>query len=268
MTINYADLAKQAAQGEDQANMKYGGGGFERDTPAEGVAMLRLLEYIEYGYAEPKKEGWKSAIEVRLRFELHTKAHLITYQDSEGKDVTVPNTIDVYLSKGGAGSLYGRLFSSLNYAGKFNHFAEMVGQGAWLADVTHNVKGDTTYANLNNANGWTFRAPVIADPVAGTTTEVTIPEAHGNIKVFLYENDGIGDEMYKAMFDELYVEGEYEARDGKPARSKNIIQERIMGSVKFPESRLARILGGQVTTEALEELPTGGDVDPLAAVGL
>ena len=144
----------------------------------------------------------------------------------------------------------------------------MVGQGSWLADVTHNVKGDKTYANLNNANGWSFRAPVISDPVAGTNTEVTIPEVHGNIKVFLYENDGISDELYKAMFDELYVEGEYEARDGKPARSKNIIQERIMGSVKFSTSRLARILNGQVTTEALEELPTGGDVDPLAAVGL
>ena len=269
--IDLSQISALAAEGEDQANMK-AGGGFERPTPEAGIAMVRLLEYIEYGYAEPKKEGWKSAIEVRLRFELHTPNHLITYQNAEGKDVTVPSTIDVYLSKGGPGSLYGKLFTSLNYSGKFNHFAQMVGAGAWLADVTHKKSGDKTYANLNNASGWTFRAPVVADPVAGTTTEVTIPEIHGAPKMFLYENDAIPDSTYKEMWDDLYVDGEYEARDGKPAKSKNIIQERIMASLKFPESRLARIVAGEGVPASLDDLPTAGDkvadVDPLVAAGL
>ena len=50
MTINYAELAKQAAQGEDQANMKSGGGSFEREVPAEGLKEKDGSLQLKYGY--------------------------------------------------------------------------------------------------------------------------------------------------------------------------------------------------------------------------
>lgn len=266
--IDYAAIGKQAAQGEDQTKMK--AGGFDRSIPKEGICTVRLLQYIETGFHKGKNPKFpKPSQQVMLRFEVNNKKNLIELPQEDGSVKLVPNTIDITLPKGGATSRYGRLFKALNYSGRFNHFAEMVGVGAWKASVTHNKVGEgedeKTYANLDKDKAWTFAAPTFqqADPETGEPVgdilQMPVAELDGEPKVFLYENAGIPDTDYISLWDSLFIEGEHEATEGKPAKSKNWIQERIMASLKFPDSRLATLIGSGSAAELadLEDLPVG-----------
>jgi hypothetical protein len=256
--IDYTAIANAAAEAENQQEMKEGGKGFERPIPAAGIAILRLQQYIEVGKQKSKNATYKDQEEVMLRFELHTKAHRIEIDTEEGKK-TIPAVIDIRLPKGGSTSKYGRLFTALNYNGKFNHFAQMVGKGAWKAEVTHNIVGKGTpeekvYANLDKNKAWTFSAPQIEDPIADTVTQIPVPELDGDPKIFFWENKGITDESYIALWNELFIEGEFEAKGDKPAKSKNFIQDKIKSGLTFKESRLANLL---------EQNPTGADIDSI-----
>jgi hypothetical protein len=135
----------------------------------------------------------------------------------------------------------------------------MVGKGSWLAEVTHNVVGKGTddekvYANLDKNKAWTFAAPVVDDPISGARTALSVPELSGEPKLFLFENKGLNDQSYLALWNTLFIEGEHEAKGDKPAKSKNWIQEKIKNSLTFKESRLCKLLG---------ENPDGTDVDKL-----
>jgi hypothetical protein len=256
--IDYTAIANAAAEAENQQEMKEGGKGFERPVPAAGIAILRLQQYIEVGKQKSTNPKFKDQEEVMLRFELHTKAHRIEIDTEEGKK-TIPSIIDIRLPKGGATSKYGRLFTALNYNGKYNHFAQMVGKGSWKAEVTHNIVGKGTpeekvYANLDKNKAWTFSAPQIEDPIADTITQIPVPELDGEPKIFFWENKGITDEAYIALWDELFIEGEFEAKGDKPAKSKNFIQDKIRAGLTFKESRLANLL---------EQNPTGADIDSI-----
>lgn len=266
--IDYAAIAAAAAQGENQSEMKEGGG-FDREIAKAGICTLRLLQYIETGFHKGNNPKYpKPSNQVMLRFEVNNKKNLTEITLEDGTVKMIPATVDLYLNKGGAGSRYGRLFKSLNYSGRFNHFMEMVGEGAWKAHITHNVvnegkDNEVTYANLDKDKAWTFEAPIHqnidadGEPV-GSVIQLQVPELSSDPKVFVWENKGLTDEMYLAVFEELYIEGEHEAKDGQPAKSKNWIQDKITSNVKFPGSRLANLLGNNVKAgdvADLENLP-------------
>jgi len=255
--IDYTAIANAAAEAENQTEMKEGGKGFERPVPEAGGAIVRLLEYIELGKQKATQAGYKDQEKVKFRFELHTPKHLIEIDTEEGKK-KIPSIIDITLPKGGSTSKYGRLFTALNYNGKYNHFSQMVGSGAWRAEVTHNIVGEgtdkKTYANLDKNKAWTFSAPLMEDPVAGTSVAISVPELSGSPKMFLFENKGISDEVYIALWNELFIEGEHEAKGDKPAKSKNWIQDMITNSLTFSTSRLASLL---------KQNPTGADIDSI-----
>lgn len=265
MTINYADIGAAAALGEDQTDMKEGGGGFDRPVPAEGACTLRLQQYLEMGVQHSKSAKFpKPSQQVIARFEVNSPKHMIEYESDTGTK-HAPNTITLYLHKGGATSKYGKLFKALNYSGRFNHFAEMVGQGAWKAEITHNVTNpgtdtEKTYANLDKNGGWTFDAPSFENPATGEITAIPVPELDQDPCVFLWENPGLSDDQYLALWESIYIEGQHEAKGDRPAKSKNWIQHTITSGLKFPESRLAKLLKGGLTIEnvaGLEDLPVG-----------
>jgi cell division septation protein DedD len=193
-----------------------------------------------------------------LRFEVNSPKHLIELDDG----TKVPNQTTMRLPKGGKTSKYGRLFTALNYNGKFRHFAQMVGKGSWLAEITHNVvnegkDNEKTYANLDKNKAWTFTAPVFENPATGEVSTVPVPELDGEPQVFMFENAGIGDADYKALWDSLYIEGEHESGD-KKGQSKNWIQELIQDSLTYDTSRLKQIVEGNSAAE-LEDLPIDSD---------
>ena len=252
--IDFQSIANAAAAAEDQTDMK-AKGSFERPVPEQGKTTCRLLQYIELGKQKAANPAYKDVERVILRFELNGPKHMIEIDTEDGKK-KVPGIVDVRLPKGGKDSKYGRLFTALNYSGTYNHFAQMVGAGAWIVEVSHNiVDPDTdkerTYCNLDKNKAWTFTAPVIEDVIAGTSTPVPVPELNGDPKVFLWENKGLTDDQYISLWEDIYIEGEWEAKGDKPARSKNWMQEMIQTSLTFPESRLAKLL---------QDNPTGVDL--------
>lgn len=254
VNIDYDAIANAAAESEDQTKMKEGGGGFDRPVPPAGRCTVRLQQYIELGKQPSNNPKYKPAEQVMLRFEVNSPKHLIELDDG----TKVPNQITMRLPKGGKTSKYGRLFTALNYSGKFRHFAQMVGKGAWLAEITHNVvnegkENEKTYANLDKNKAWTFTAPVFENPATGEVQNVPVPELHGDPQVFMFENAGIGDADYKALWDALFIEGEHESGD-KKGESKNWIQDLIAGSLTFEQSRLAQLVAGNSAAE-LEDLP-------------
>ena len=254
LNIDYDAIGNAAAEAEDQTQMKEGGGGFDRPVPAEGRCTLRLQQYIELGKQKSNNPKYKDSEQVMLRFEVNSPKHMIELPDG----TKVPNTITVRLPKGGKTSKYGRLFIALNYSGKHKHFAQMVGKAGWLADITHNIvnpgtKEEKTYANLDKNKAWTFGAPVFENPATGETVAVPVPELDGSPQVFLYENAGLGDTDYKALWDTLFIEGEQEAGPNA-GKSKNWIQDSISASIGFSTSRLAQLIEGN-SAESLEDIP-------------
>jgi hypothetical protein len=256
--IDFDAIANAAAESEDQTKMKEGGGGFDRPVPPAGRCTVRLQQYIELGKQPSNNPKYKPAEQVMLRFEVNSPKHLIELDDG----TKIPNQITMRLPKGGKTSKYGRLFTALNYSGKFRHFAQMVGKGAWLAEITHNVvnegkDNEKTYANLDKNKAWTFTAPAFENPATGEVSTVPVPELDGDPQVFMFENAGIGDADYKALWDALYIEGEHESGD-KKGQSKNWIQELIQDSLTYDTSRLKQIVEGNSAAE-LEDLPIDGD---------
>jgi hypothetical protein len=90
---------------------------------------------------------------------------------------------------------------------------------------------------------------------------IPAPRVHSALRLFLWA------QASREMWDSLYIEGQYdEKKDEKtgkviyPAKSKNVIQEKIKAAKNFVGSPLADILG----TEELLTLP---DTDAAALVG-
>lgn len=258
--IDFTAIGNAAAQGEDQSQMKEGGNGnFERPVPAAGPAIGRLLQYIELGVQPARPgSGYKDAEEVMLRFELSTPKHMIEIE-KDGVKSKIPSVVDIRLPKGGLTSKYGRLFTALNYSGRFNHISQMIGVASWRFEVTHNVVGkgtdkEKTYANLDKNKAWTFVEPANVDGLTGDITPIAVPELNGTPKVFLYENKGLTDEQYLSLWDSIFIEGEHEAKGDKPAKTKNWIQETIQKGVKFVGSRLHGLTEGRKSGEAIPDV--------------
>jgi hypothetical protein len=258
LNIDYNAIAEAAAEGEDQSKMKEGGGGFDRPVPAAGNCTVRLQQYIEIGKQPSNNPQYKASEYVMFRFEVNSPKHMLTLDDG----TKIPNQITLRLPKGGKTSKYGRLFTALNYKGQFRHFAQMVGKGAWLAEITHNVvkpgtPEEKTYANLDKNKAWTFGPPVFENPATGDVQTVPVPELNGEPQVFLFENAGLGDDQYQALWNDLFIDGEHDSGP-KKGESKNWIQDLIVGSMTFDTSRLKKIIGG-ASAASLEDLPLGED---------
>ena len=89
--MDFSKLGTAAAVSEDMSKAK----SFDREIPAEGPALMRLIGYIETGRHESLNPKYKPALKTQLIFELSTPKHLI---EIDGKKV--PQTIQVRLNKG------------------------------------------------------------------------------------------------------------------------------------------------------------------------
>lgn len=224
--IDFNKVGAEAAKVDDLTVDKE----FERELPRAGVAMVRLVGYIETGKHTPTNPQYKAAYKCILIFELNHPDHLIELEGGE----KVPQRSFIHLNKGTtAKSGYRKLFNVLNKAcdNKYNHFVQMLGKG-FLAEVSHNKVKDKTYANLHADGAWSFRKPVQQDVLTGASTPIPIPEATQDLLGFLWENDGIQDDDVKTMWDSLFIDGTKD--DGS---SKNWIQETIMSNIEWEGSR-------------------------------
>lgn len=258
--LDFSQLGTAAASTED-LNVE---ASFKREIPAKGVAMLRFVEYIETGRHEAKPgSGYKPSLKCQLVFELNHKKHLI-----EIDGANVPQRFVVRLNKGTTGkSGYRKLFKIMNAAcgGGYKHFVQMLGK-PFLGEIFHNEgkaeegKETPIYANLDNNGAYSLRAPETVDPLTEAVTPIAIPECHGELKAFLWENQGVSDEQIQAMWDSIFIEGTRQNDKGEEV-SKNWLQELIMKNLEWDNSKTKQVVSG-------EEIDLGTEDDDPAAAAL
>lgn len=160
------------------------------------------------------------------------------------------------------------------------HMCQLLGKH-WLVNIIHSDNGKEgaerrVYANVRNDDGYTFRPPVriVGDELAGDAKEIPIPapEVLSELRLFLW------DFPTKPMWDSLYIPGEYEERKdektGKviaPAKSKNVIQEKIKSALNWVGSPMHELLqegdGLELGELGETEVDTGTAPETGAAAG-
>ncbi len=253
-TYDMAAIISQAAAQAPNMNEATKGGGGEYTPPKAGACIVTLIGYIEKGIQhvpaskhDPVKFPAKDEDQVDLIFELSGKGH--EPKEHEGK--LYPERMTVTLKKSlNEKAWFYKIFKALNYDGQATHFAQLLGN-YFLATVVHsepNKDGKVFASFKDKSSGYTFRAPFYnPDPMdLSVTAKFPQPQVHSEQRLFLW------DFANKQMWDSLYIDGEYaERKDEKtgkiisPARSKNVIQEKIKAAVNFKGSPIAEIIGDE-----------------------
>lgn len=275
--LNLADLIAQAAKsGPDMNQTKGGGEGYT--PPAAGVTRLRLVGYFETGKHEELNMQQKKVLrdKVDLVFELSGPNHPPRVTEDGTK---IPHRITVKETKSlNEKANFYKLFAAMNAAqgGGATHMVQMLGK-AFRSEVFHKQggkDGKTTFANLKGPNGYIIRPVTYQDEETGETKTVNVDPAITELKAFIWD---LAD---KAMWDSIHIPGEYEARKNDkgevttPARSKNVLQNRIKAAANFAEiadrvGATAEELGvPDAETPERADPPAGAaGEDPLASLG-
>ena len=199
--MDFSSIGTAAAESEDQSVAK----ATARAIPAEGSALMRLVEYYEIGRHASKNPTYKPSLKTLLVFELLGPKHM---QEFDGKKEPMRLTVRVNKTASAKGKFF-PLFSKMNYDNDANHMIQLLNK-PFLGKLTHNKDGDTTYVNLTDADGsWQIGAPRVVDPLTDAVTEVPVPQRSGELHAFLWENETITDEQMLAMWEDIFIEGEY-----------------------------------------------------------
>lgn len=242
--INAAVAAAIAAAAKDEDQSKVVVGGGEYKPPAAGPCFARLVGYFELGKEDYTYQNQpKVRDNVELVFELFGKNHPPVETTVDGVTVKTPVRITVKINKSlGENGAWRKLFAKLNWAQDITHAAQALGR-AFKVTVFHSEgkaaegKKAPVYANLNDAN----KEFHIGAPRLEVTDEdgeisyktVDVPQPLTEIKCFIWEH------CDKTMWDSIYIPGSYpEKKDDKgnitqPARTKNVIQEKIKKAKNF-----------------------------------
>ena len=244
--MDYSAIGQAAATSEDLTQERK----TTREAPREGVALLRLVDYIETGRHEAKNPMHKPSLKVMLTFELSHPDHMI---EMDGKKVPQKITVRVNKTYSDKGK-YMPLFKAMNRAlgGSYNHFVQMIDK-PMLGHLYHNEWEGKKYANLDIDGSWSFAPPVMKDPIAGTSTTVPVPELYGTPKVFLWEADGMTDDQITGMWESIYIDGT-RTNDKGTEVSKNWIQETIMENIEWEGSTVQALTQEHIE---LDEEATG-----------
>lgn len=243
-TLNITDLlnlANEAAELGPDMNEAVSGGGGRRLLP-EGFAFAQLVEVIELGMHPQEFQGQKKAPapEIQLAFALSGSApdpanpgQVIPYTNDDGTPY-IERLLPMAISRNEKAGAY-LLFKALNWKGTAKNFAQLLGQ-KYLIKVVHKPKSKTDATIVSRLDLKTGVLPPL-DPVSRQPYPIMDAPAEA-FKLFLW------DRPTKECWDSLYIEGMWEAKDGKPAQSKNKIQERIMSALNFQGSPLQQMLAG------------------------
>lgn len=257
--------AKEQGQLADMSEAEEGG----YQLPAEGFVKLRLIGYIELGLREFTFEGRKkNQPAADLIFELSGPNH----QPTEGEDGTkYPIRVTcskVKLSKRDNSNFWKNYWQPMNYKGTASNIAELLGE-AFIGEVEHNkVKSadgkERTYVNLKN-----IRKPFLPNPETGKEYEVNVDAPLSELRLFLWTYPDAA--VHREMWDSLFIPGEYEEKKNAkgeviaPAKSKNVIQNKIREALNWKGNELYDYAEGKVTNAdatALEQAVEAGAEEP------
>lgn len=219
-----AQAAQAAAVGPDMNEAQKGGGG-SKLLPNNVYAFGRIVEYIDLG-SQPQEYQGKAkdpADEFRLGIALWGDG--ITNEDGTPY---ILRPYSIAISRFEKSNTY-KMFKALNYTGDTNikHFAQFVGQ-AFLFKLEHHTSKAGKVSSVIN---WGATLPPYD---AVTRQPYQIPAAPDDAyRLFLWDFPTI------EAWNSLHIEGTND--DGK---SKNFIQDTILGALNFEGSPLHQLLVG------------------------
>lgn len=243
MTMTYEQmmaLANQAAAvGEDMTEAVVGGSA--KPLPI-GNFFGRLVEVVELGQHPQKDFKTKAfkgnANEIHLAFALWGTGKNATtgepetiHNDDGSPRIFAPFPMTMSRNDG---SKAFKLFQKLNWKNDKTNFAQLLNT-PFIIPFTLQDKSKTDKTQVVKPYFDGILPPL--DPI--NQTPYNVPEFPvEQLKLFLWDFPN------KAMWDSLYIEGEWAAKDGKPAESKNKLQNQIMSAVNFQGSPLQLLLSG------------------------
>ena len=248
------DAAKN--KGPDMTQAQAGGGDFE--LPAEGFVRLRFVGYFETGKKESTWQGKKRINDgAELVFELSGPKHQPREVDGTKYPMRVTERVKLSLNEK---SNFFKLFTAMNWEKKATHIAELLGS-EYVGTIKHNKKTidgkEFTFVNVND-----IRRPFSVNPETGDEYRLEVDAPLTELKLFLW------DFATPEMWDSIFIEGEYEERKNdkgevtSPARSKNVIQEKIMKALNWKASPIYDYAMGKITSADAAALDDAvGDVD-------
>ena len=250
--------AKAASLGANMTVAVAGGGDYE--PPAAGPTRLRFVAYVELGKQKGSFQG-KATIKdkVQLVFELSGKNH---HPDTTNDGVKIPKriSIELNLSLSEKASFF-KLFQRMNYKQTATHMAELLGE-SYKGEVFHREwtgrdGKKNVSAELDNDAGFSIAPPRVEDDDAeGGWKYLEVAAPITPIKCFIWS---IAD---KEQWGSLFIDGEYPERkdaSGKvtaPAKSKNILQNKIKRATNFVGSPMHELLvadGTPIDIPAMDE---------------
>jgi hypothetical protein len=255
--------AQAAANGVDMTKAQSGGGDYT--PPAAGPCRLRFIGYVELGKHEKEFQGKKSFKEqVELTFEVSGPKH----PPREVDGVKYPHIITIRETKSLSDKArFFKLVQLLNYAGKAKHVAELLGQ-PFRGEIIHRTyrKSDGSEgvaAELyNKAVGtYTISPARIEDPETGDYKALPVDPPISPVRCFLWDYADMD------QWASIFIDGQYEERkdkDGKvtaPAKSKNVIQNKIKVAHNFAGSPIATLLAANGQPIDLPESERPGEED-------
>ena len=271
MTIDVNALGNEAiADGVDMTKAQTGG---DFTPPAEGPCMVRLVGYVELGKQAGSYQGKPTLKDqVQLTFELSGKNH--APREHEGKVYPHKIVLTETLSLNEKARFF-KLFQRLNYDQSAKHMVQLVGKHFKARVIHRKSKGtdgkERIWPELYDkaAGTYTIEPPrveiVDQDETSDTYMQPTgeykaIPcrEQMSEQRVFLWNRPSL--EQWASLF----IEGEYEEKknaDGtvkSPAKSKNVIQNKIKNAANFKGSPIEQLL----LTLGFDFSKLTGDVDP------
>lgn len=239
---NLLALANEEAEHGIDMNEAVRGGGGGRLLPV-GYAFAQLVEYIEFGQQAQEFQGKAKdpAMEVQLGFALTGAAadpedptKTIPYNNEDGSPYIIrPYSFAISQNEKARAFL---LFKALNWKRTAKSFAQLLSQ-KWLVKVVHVPKSKTDPKLVSRLDLASFLPPL--NPVGNTP--YPIADADPSLyKLFLWNRPT------KAGFDALKIEGtfEQEVNGQKVQKSKNHMQERMLGALDFQGSPLQQLLQG------------------------
>ncbi|WP_334166795.1 hypothetical protein [Achromobacter mucicolens] len=244
MAFDIKKAVAKAAKLTDLNQASKGGGTWT--PPAAGSPGLRFVSYVELG---PQNEIFNKKPRIRaqakLGFELHGKKWPLS-DNGQPQRLTITLSAPMPGEQPSEKSHYYKLFKAMNYSGKYQHFAQMLGQ-AFVGTVYHRADEkdpNKVYAGFKDPNSGVFniRAPIVEDE-DGEPRKRNVPETISDLRLFLWQDPDAD------QWASIYIDGEYD--DGK---SKNTFQEAIKASPAYEGSPIEALLAG--------DPDTGDDDDP------
>ncbi|MGQ7938241.1 hypothetical protein [Paraburkholderia sp. D1E] len=217
--------------------------------PAAGMAYARLVGYFEIGKHEEANATGDMVLrdKVDLVFELSGPNHQPRKFDDgtlAPRRVTVQETLSLDYRAN-----FFKLFTIMNdaHGGAHRHMVLLLGK-PFIVEVFHrrSKDGKKVYAGLKGLDGYNVRGTTVQDAVTGKQSVIVVEPPLTELNAFVWELAN------RDMWDSIHIPGFYEERKDEngeviaPARSKNVLQERVIRAKNWPE--LAASLGVSPTS--------------------